>query len=80
VTTQTLRLIQDSISQLEKLSDFLALEAHSESDSPDLQPLDKRVARETLLTISVLLPKLHRVRAVHTAVDGLGRSCPHCDD
>ena len=80
MTTQNLRLIQDSINQLEKLSNFLASQANSQVDSIGLQPIEKRIAKETLLTISVLLPKLHQVRAVHSAVDSVGNSCPNCDE
>jgi hypothetical protein len=35
-------------------------------------PPEKRISKETLLTISVLLPKLHEVRDTHTQGIPLG--------
>ena len=80
MTTHPLMLIQESIDRLEQLSDFLASEVHPTRDVPAPLPREKRISKETLLTISVLLPKLHEVRNAHTHAVSAARYCPHCED
>jgi hypothetical protein len=57
-------LIQQSIEQLERLSEMLAGEVPSNSRSVASLTPRVRLSKETLLTISILLPKLYAVRAV----------------
>ena len=56
-------LIQQSIEQLERLSGMLADEILSERR--EALPQHKRISKEALLTISVLLPKLREARNAH---------------
>lgn len=56
-------LLDQSIEQLETLSEFLAGNVPSNSRSCVSMPFGVRLCKETLLTISVLLPKLRTMRA-----------------
>ena len=56
-------LIQQSIEQLERLSVMLADEILGERR--EALPQHKRISKEALLTISVLLPKLREARNAH---------------
>lgn len=78
--THPLVLIQESIDRLEKLSLFLASEIHSDPRVSTSFPGEDRISKETLLTISVLLPKLHEVRKTHSRAISAGRYCRHCED
>lgn len=73
-------LIEQSIEQLEKLSELLAGEVPSNSRSMASLSRRVRLSKETLLTISVLLPKLHAVREAHRMPRGAGRTCPACEE
>jgi len=79
-TTHPLLLLQESIDWLEKLSIFLASEVHSDPGVSAALPRKERVSKETLLTIRVLLPKLHEVRNAHTQAISAGRYCQSCED
>lgn len=72
-------LIQESIGHLERLSALLAEEART--DSYQLAPLPprSRISKEVLLTIGVLLPKLHAAHRLH-AHSTPPKLCPNCDD
>jgi hypothetical protein len=73
-------LIQASIEQLEALSAFLADDVLAARCEPARLPPEKRLSKEALLTISVLLPKLRAARRVHgEAVAGM-RVCESCED
>lgn len=71
-------LIEDSIVTLEQLSAVLAEELGSGA-APERLPPERRIRKEVLLSISVLLPKLHAARSPpnHRPAP---RACPHCDD
>ena len=56
-------LLDQSIEQLETLSAFLAGDIPSNSRSCVSMPFGVRLSKETLLTISVLLPKRRTMRA-----------------
>ena len=56
-------LIDESIQQLQKLSSVLAEEVQSHPRDLQLTP-GKRVRKEALLAISILLPKLRAAREV----------------
>ena len=74
-------LIDRSIAQLESLAAFLADEVQRPRTTAVLPPSDRRLCKEALLTISVLLPKLHAVRRVHAPPpDPQAPRCPSCDD
>jgi hypothetical protein len=72
-------LIDDSIDKLEQLSALLAEELGSGS-APERLPPDRRIRKEVLLSISVLLPKLHAARSLPGPAASVPRFCPHCED
>jgi hypothetical protein len=72
-------LIEDSIDKLEQLSALLAEELGS-GTPPERLPPDRRLRKEVLLTISVLLPKLHAARSLPSHAFSAPRLCPNCDD
>jgi hypothetical protein len=80
VTVQPVLLIQESIDRLEQLSDFLSGEVHSTAGVRASLLPEQRISKETLLTISVLLPKLHQIRSAHAQSVSAGRQCPYCED
>jgi hypothetical protein len=43
-------------------------------------PPDRRIRKEVLLTISVLLPKLHAARSLQSHAFPPTRLCPSCDE
>lgn len=75
-------IIDRSIAQLERLAAVLADEIQQPWTTTTLLPLsERRLCKEALLTISVLLPKLHAVqRAQALAPGGPPSRCPHCDE
>jgi hypothetical protein len=75
----SLSIIAQSIDQLEKLSAALAGVIPSNSRSLEALPRRVRMSKETLLTISVLLPKLEAMRA-DEEMPKPGRMCPGCED
>jgi hypothetical protein len=77
--SQPLRLLQDSIDKLEQLSAILAEELGSGTPAERLPP-ERRIRKEVLLTISVLLPKLHAARSLQSRGVAPPCSCPNCDD
>jgi hypothetical protein len=77
--TQPSILIDDSIDKLEQLSALLAEELSSGA-APERLPPERRIRKEVLLTISVLLPKLHAARSLPSPTVSLPRFCPNCDD
>jgi hypothetical protein len=80
VSDPSSHLIEQSIEQLERLSELLAGEVPSNSRSAASLSRRVRLSKETLLTISVLLPKLHEVREAHRMPSGAARICPGCED
>jgi hypothetical protein len=72
-------LIEDSIDKLEQLSALLAEELGTGAP-PEKLPPDRRLRKEVLLTISVLLPKLHAARSLPSHAFSAPRLCPNCDD
>jgi hypothetical protein len=79
MVTDPTSLIQEAIQQLEKLSAFLADEVQSGRRGTSLPP-KKRISKEALLSISVLIPKLRAARSLHAHENQIGRTCPHCED
>lgn len=74
-------LIDESIVQLEALAAVLADEIQQPWTTAVLPLAQRRLRKEALLTISVLLPKLHAVqRAQAHAPEYRASSCPACDD
>lgn len=72
-------LIARTINDLESIADLLKKESEEHTLDDRLAPLDARTAKETTLTISILLPKLRAVQA------GVGRTpyprtCANCDE
>lgn len=72
-------LIDQSIEDLERLSAYLASDIPSNSRSVASLPSGVRLSKETLLTISVLLPKLQAVRARERA-RAARKACRPCED
>ena len=74
-------VIDGSIAQLERLATFLADEIQQPWTTTRLPLSERRLCKEALLTISVLLPKLQAVRRAQ-AVDLEHRSprCRSCED
>lgn len=74
-------LIDRSIAQLESLAAFLADEVQRPWTTAVLPLPERRLCKEALLTISVLLPKLHAVRRARLSPsDKLLSRCPSCDE
>lgn len=75
-------VIDRSIAQLESLAAFLADEIQQPWTTTAVLPLSqRRLCKEALLGISVLLPKLHAVqRAQVRTVERPTSFCPSCDD
>jgi hypothetical protein len=74
-------VIDGSIAQLERLATFLADEIQQPWTTTLLPLSERRLCKEALLTISVLLPKLQAVRRAQ-AIDLERRSprCRSCED
>lgn len=74
-------LIGESIVQLENLAAVLADEIQQPWTTAVLPLAQRRLRKEALLTISVLLPKLHAVqRAQALPPEYRPSTCPTCDD
>jgi hypothetical protein len=74
-------LIDRSIAQLESLAAFLADEVQQPWTTAVLPLPERRLCKEALLTISVLLPKLRAVRRVHVSpAERQPSRCPSCDE
>jgi hypothetical protein len=74
-------LIDRSIAQLESLAAFLADEIQQPWTTTVLPLGERRLCKEALLTISVLLPKLRAVQRAHVSPGDRQRSsCPGCDE
>jgi hypothetical protein len=74
-------VIDQSIRQLQTLSTILAAEIQQSPGSDAPLPLEKRICKEALLTVSVLLPKLHQARRVVEAPDPLSPPrCSSCEE
>ena len=71
-------LIDQSIEQLQELSSLFAAEVQSQPRDVQLSPA-KRMRKEVLLTISVLLPKLRAARDFRESLIP-SRGCDNCDD
>ena len=69
-------LLDRSIAQLESLAAFLTQEVQQPWTTAILPLPDRRLCKEALLTISVLLPKLRAVRRVHASP--AARQPPRC--
>jgi hypothetical protein len=74
-------VIDRSIAQLERLAAFLADEIQQPWTTTVLPLSERRLCKEALLTISVLLPKLHAVqRAQVRPAEHRPSGCASCDD
>jgi hypothetical protein len=74
-------VIDQSIRQLQTLSTILAAEVQQSLLGDAQLPLEKRICKEVLLTVSVLLPKLHEARRVVDAPDPLPpQKCTSCEE
>lgn len=74
-------VIDRSIAQLERLATFLADEIQQPWMTTVLPLSERRLCKEALLTISVLLPKLHAVqRAQVHPVAYRPSGCSNCDE
>jgi hypothetical protein len=74
-------LIDRSIAELESLATFLADEVQQSWTAALLPSSERRLCKEALLTISVLLPKLRAVRrAKVSAAEPQPPRCRSCDE
>lgn len=74
-------LIDRSIAQLESLEAFLTHEVHQPWTTTLLPLSERRLCKEALLTISVLLPKLRAVRRAHASpAERQPPRCTSCDE
>jgi hypothetical protein len=74
-------LIDRSIAQLESLAAFLTDEVQQPWTTNLLPLSERRLCKEALLTISVLLPKLRAVRQAQVSpADRQSPRCPSCDE
>jgi len=81
MSTESPALIDRSIVQLETLAAVLAEEIQQPWTTAVLPLAQRRLRKEALLTISVLLPKLHAVQRAHShPPEYRASSCPNCDD
>ena len=81
MSNQSPAVIDRSIAQLETLAAFLADEIQQPWTTTVLPLSERRLCKEALLTVSVLLPKLHAVqRAQATSLEPRSSRCPGCDD
>ena len=81
MTTGSPLLIDRSISQLESLAAFLTDEVQQPWTTALLATSERRLCKEALLTISVLLPKLRAVRrAQASSADPRPPGCRSCDE
>lgn len=73
--------IDRSIAELETLAAFLADEVQRPWQTTALPLVDRRLYKEALLTISVLLPKLQAVRRAHVVPpERQTPRCQNCDE
>ena len=78
---QSPALIDRSIAQLESLSAFLTAEVQQPWTTALLPVSERRLCKEALITISVLLPKLRAVQSAHLSPANQQRPhCTGCDD
>jgi len=81
MTQESPAVIDRSIVQLERLAAFLADEIQQPWTTTVLPLSERRLCKEALLTISVLLPKLQAVqRAQALSPERAPSRCPTCDD
>jgi len=74
-------LIDRSIAQLESLEAFLTHEVQEPWTTTLLPLSERRLCKEALLTISVLLPKLRAVQWAHVSpVERQSPRCTSCDE
>jgi hypothetical protein len=74
-------LIDRSIAQLESLAAFLTDEVQQPWTTTPLPLSERRLCKEALLTISVLLPKLRAVRRAHESPPAQqSPGCTTCDE
>jgi hypothetical protein len=74
-------VIDQSIRQLQALSTILAAEVQQSLLANSQLPVEKRIYKEALLTVSVLLPKLQLARSVVDAPDPAPPlRCTSCDE
>lgn len=74
-------VIDQSIKQLQTLSAILAAEIQQSQSTNTPLPIEKRICKEALLTVSVLLPKLHEARRVVDTSDPiLHLRCMSCEE
>jgi hypothetical protein len=79
MTIQPALLIQDAIEKLEQLSALLAQDVGTGVPAERLPP-ERRMRKEVLLTIRVLLPKLHAAQSLPPQCVPHPRPCRTCDD
>jgi hypothetical protein len=79
ISAQT--IIDQSIKQLQTLSTILAAEIQQAHHTDTPLPIEKRICKEALLTVSVLLPKLHEARRVVDGPDPMPpQRCTNCEE
>ena len=75
------QLLIQSIAQLEVLASLLADEVQKPPQQAAPSAPERRLCKEALLSISVLLPKLQAVRHLQAVpANQLAPCCPDCDD
>jgi hypothetical protein len=74
-------VIDQAITQLQTLSAILAAEIEDSGLLEKSLPIEKRICKEALMTVRVLLPKLQEARLVVDAVNPTpARRCSACED
>ena len=73
-------LLDVSIANLRALAAFFADEIGQCAESSQPPSPEARACKETLLTISVLIPKLQAARFLIADYTPPGRQCADCDD
>jgi hypothetical protein len=74
-------VIDQSIKQLQTLSAILAAQIQGSHSTDTQLPIEKRICKEVLLTVGVLLPKLQEARRVVDAADPVPpQCCTSCED
>lgn len=81
MSNETPAVIDRSIAQLESLACALTQEIQQPWTTALLPLPQRRLCKEALLTISVLLPKLHAVQRAHSlSLPSRTTRCRNCDD
>ena len=73
-------IINQTLSHLQSLSEFLHDEVDERVITPQQLTAERRLCKEALQTIRVLIPKLQAVRSTNVVATDRPGTCTTCDD